>query len=130
MDSPGPMRIGTLAQVSGVTTRTVRYYESLGLLPEPERRGAHRRYSAADVERLRRIEVLKELGLSLDEVAEVLSAYGEDAVAGKRRVGDVLRRQLDETDRRLASMQKFREELVFRIDLVDAYAEHTERSAK
>lgn len=122
------MRIGALAEAGGVTPRTIRYYESLGLLPEPGRLGAHRSYGPADLERLRRLEMLKELGLSLDEIAEVLTAYAAESAAAKRKVADVLRRHLDETDRRLAALKKFRKELLLRIDLVEAYAERDERA--
>lgn len=124
------MRIGALAEQSGVTTRTIRYYESLGLLPEPERRGAHRTYGHADVARLRRIELHKDLGLSLDEIAAVIQAYGGDVTTAQRGVADVLRTHLEETDRRLSALKKFRKELLFRIDLVEAYAEKSERATR
>jgi MerR family transcriptional regulator, copper efflux regulator len=121
------MRIGELATRAGVTTRTVRYYESLGLLPEPGRRGAHRTYTDDDVKRLRRIEVLKGLGLSLDEVREVIEAYADESPRAKRKVAEVLRRQLAETDSKLAALKAFRKELLFRIDLVEAHADNEER---
>lgn len=121
------MRIGELAATAGVTPRTVRYYESLGLLPEPARRGAHRSYDATDVKRLRRIEVLKGLGLSLDEVREVIEAYADESPRAKRKVAEVLRRQLAETDSKLAALKAYRKELLFRIDLVEAHADNEER---
>jgi MerR family copper efflux transcriptional regulator len=124
------MRIGELAERAGVTTRTVRYYESLGLLPEPDRRGAHRSYGADDVARLRRIEVLKGLGLSLDEVGEVISAYADESPRAKRKVAGVLRRHLAETDGKIAALKAFRKELLFRIDLVDAHADNEERNRR
>jgi DNA-binding transcriptional MerR regulator len=64
-------RIGEVAERVGVTTRTIRYYEQLGLLgPEPERsKGAHRLYREADVARLIELVRLKDLlGLSLEEL--------------------------------------------------------------
>lgn len=128
--SAAAIRIGALAERSGVTTRTIRYYESLGLLPEPARRGAHRSYGDADVGRLRRIELLKDLGLSLDEVAAVLGAYADEGAPAKRKVAEVLRGHLQDTDRRLLALKKFRKELRHRIDLCDAYAERDERSSR
>lgn len=122
------MRIGDLAKTAAVTTRTIRYYESLGLLPVPERRGTQRYYTDDDVARLRRIELHKELGLSLDEIIEVAGAYADGPAAAKRKVAEVLRRHLAETDRRLAALKTFRRELLFRIDLVDAYVEKEERA--
>jgi DNA-binding transcriptional MerR regulator len=64
-------RIGEVAERVGVTTRTIRYYEELGLLgPAPSRaKGAHRLYREADVARLRELVRLRDLlGLSLDEL--------------------------------------------------------------
>jgi MerR family transcriptional regulator, repressor of the yfmOP operon len=64
-------RIGEVAEQVGVTTRTIRYYEELGLLgPAPARtKGAHRLYREADVARLRELVRLRELlGLTLEEL--------------------------------------------------------------
>jgi DNA-binding transcriptional MerR regulator len=74
------MRIGDLARRAQVTPRTLRYYESLGLLqPAARRSGGFRLYDQAAVGRLERIRQLKELlGFSLDEVREILRS--EDAV--------------------------------------------------
>src|SRR5689334_19414412 len=79
------MRIGDVAREVGTTTRTIRYYEEIGLLPESEERpaGGHRLYTEADVERLREIVRLKELlGVSLDELKTLVEA--EDARAALR----------------------------------------------
>jgi MerR family copper efflux transcriptional regulator len=124
------MRIGELAERAGVTTRTIRYYESLGLLPEPDRRGAHRSYGADNERRLRRIELLKSLGLSLDEVREVISAYADESPRAKRKVAAVLRAHLGETDAKIAALKAFRKELLFRIDLVEAHADNEERNRR
>ena len=68
------MRIGALASMSGLNTQTIRYYESIDLLPEPERTPAgYRDYSAAAAERLRFIRDAQACGLSLDEVQTLLS---------------------------------------------------------
>lgn len=67
------MRIGELADVVGVTTRTVRHYHRVGLLPEPPRQAnGYRVYGIRDAMRLARARRLIELGLSLDEAADVL----------------------------------------------------------
>src|SRR5881398_1271543 len=74
------MRIGDVARAVGTTTRTIRYYEEIGLL-EPagaRRSGAHREYTEADIERVREILRFKDLlGVSLDELRELIAA--EDA---------------------------------------------------
>ncbi|HEX4678851.1 MAG TPA: MerR family transcriptional regulator [Gaiellaceae bacterium] len=87
------LRIGEVAERSGVTPRTIRYYEELGLLPRSERKqGKHRIYSEVDVERLREVTRLRDLlGLSLDELRSMFIA--EDVRAE-------LRRRFHETDSR------------------------------
>lgn len=67
------MRIGELATLAGVSTRTVRHYHHVGVLPEPARTvNGYREYGLADAVLLVRARRLTELGLSLDEVADVL----------------------------------------------------------
>jgi DNA-binding transcriptional MerR regulator len=70
------MTIGTAAQAAGVTTRTLRYYEQLGLLDPAERSpGGSRRYRLADVARVGRIRQLQDiLGQDLAQIATVLAA--------------------------------------------------------
>ncbi|MFJ7774537.1 MerR family transcriptional regulator [Streptomyces yangpuensis] len=68
------MRIGEIAAVVGVTTRAIRHYHHVGLLPEPERRpNGYRAYSVRDAVLLARVRRLTELGLGLDEVRDVLA---------------------------------------------------------
>ncbi|MEV5598316.1 MerR family transcriptional regulator [Streptomyces sp. NPDC052496] len=68
------MRIGELAALVGVTTRTVRHYHHLGLLPEPERRAnGYREYGLRDAVMLARVRRLTELGIGLGEVRDVLA---------------------------------------------------------
>ncbi|MEU9147434.1 MerR family transcriptional regulator [Streptomyces sp. NPDC048349] len=79
------MRIGEIAALVGVTARAIRHYHHVGLLPEPERRpNGYRAYSVRDAVLLARVRRLTELGLSLDEVRDVLA---DDA---GRELADVL----------------------------------------
>jgi MerR family transcriptional regulator, repressor of the yfmOP operon len=80
-----PLRIGEVAELTGTTPRTIRYYEEIGLLSGAERaHGKHRWYSEADVERVREIVRLKDLlGLSLEQLSQLLEA--EAARAELRR---------------------------------------------
>ncbi|GAB2572233.1 MerR family transcriptional regulator [Streptomyces capparidis] len=72
--SPGGMRIGEVAALAGVSTRTVRHYHHLGLLPEPRRLpNGYREYGLRDAVALARVRRLAELGLSLDEIRDVLA---------------------------------------------------------
>src|SRR3954469_21160106 len=106
------MRIGELAEKAGVTPRTIRYYEGLGLLPRCDRaEGCFRYYDEGELARLQKIDALKALGLSLEEIREVISLYFVDptGVTGKRRVLEILKAQLAETDEKLAALRTFRQ---------------------
>jgi MerR family transcriptional regulator, repressor of the yfmOP operon len=72
----GALRIESVAQRTGLTKRTIRYYEEIGLLsPSGRSEGGYRLFSEADVARLERITALKDsTGLTLAEVAELLDA--------------------------------------------------------
>jgi DNA-binding transcriptional MerR regulator len=72
--SPPPARIGEVAERVGVTPRTIRYYEELGLLGDAAERakGRHRLFTADDIARLRELVRLRDLlGLSLEELTEL-----------------------------------------------------------
>ena len=79
------MRIGEAARRLGMTTRTLRYYEEMGLLsPEARNRGGFRLYGEDEVQRLERISELKNLlGFNLHEIKDILDA--EDELASLRR---------------------------------------------
>jgi MerR family transcriptional regulator, repressor of the yfmOP operon len=79
------LRIGEVAELTGTTPRTIRYYEEIGLLPESSDRvsGKRRLYTQADVERLGELIRLRDLlGLSLDDLKRLVEA--ETARAGLR----------------------------------------------
>jgi DNA-binding transcriptional MerR regulator len=72
-----PLRIGEVAELTGTTPRTIRYWEEIGLLDAaPERaQGKHRFYTESDVERVREIIRLRDLlGLSLEQLSQLLEA--------------------------------------------------------
>jgi MerR family transcriptional regulator, repressor of the yfmOP operon len=79
------LRIGELAELTGTTPRTIRYYEEIGLLPGGERaQGKHRLYSEEDVARVKEIVKLRDLlGLSLEQLSQLVEA--ETARAEIRR---------------------------------------------
>ncbi len=105
------MRIGELAAQAGVNPKTIRYYESIGLLPEPDRTDAgYRVYGADDIDRLAFIRRAQQLDLSLDEIAEIL-AMRERGEQPCSYVLDVARARLEELDRRIADMERARAEL-------------------
>ena len=108
------LRIGSLAQQAGVTTRTVRYYEGRGLIPKGSREGSGQHlYPPQTVARLNKIDELKRLGLSLEEVGAVIDLYFTDPTGKKpkRQVLALLREHLAKTDEQLATLSKFRADL-------------------
>ncbi|MBB4661792.1 MerR family transcriptional regulator [Conexibacter arvalis] len=86
------LTIGDVARQAGVKTSAIRYYERVGVLPEPDRIAGQRRYSAETVRRLHVIDVAKRAGFSLDEVRELLdSDRASDALRelARRKLPDV-----------------------------------------
>ena len=105
------MRIGELADRHGVTTKTVRFYEGIGLLPAAARTASgYRTYDESDARRLAFIKTAQRLGLSLDEIREIL-AFRDRGEQPCRHVADVLQRQVLDLDRRIGEMRSLRNEL-------------------
>lgn len=108
------MRIGELAQKAGVTPRTIRYYENLGLLSPSEREGTgFRYYTETELAKLQKIDCLKSLGLTLEEITTVIDLYFEDSTGlrGKQKVLSILQSHLRETDEKIAALAQFRLDL-------------------
>jgi DNA-binding transcriptional MerR regulator len=108
------LRIGEVAELTGVTPRTIRYYEEIGLLPGGERElGKHRSYTDADVERIKEIVRLRDLlGLSLEQLRMLLEAEAARAE---------LRREYRETEdpaRRRAILEQSLEHIATQLELV------------
>jgi DNA-binding transcriptional MerR regulator len=105
------MVIHELTQQTGVSAKTIRYYESIGLLPRPKRaENNYRQYSPPDVERLRLIASARNLGLSLTDIAEILDAR-DNGIAPCQRVLDSIAQQLNAIDRRIADLLTLRDSL-------------------
>ena len=123
------MRIGELAEQAGCTPRTIRYYEDLGLLGPSEREGqGFRYYTETELTRLKKIDALKQLGLTLEEIAEVIPLYCDDptGLRGKRRVLEILKQQLLETDEKIAALQRFRSEVQANIARIREFIERNQ----
>ncbi len=106
------MKIGELGDRVGVNPKTVRYYESIGLLPEPDRRASgYRDYGEDDVGRLVFVRTAQRLGLSLSEIGEILG-FRERAERPCDYVLGVIDRQVADLDLRLAEMARLRSELI------------------
>lgn len=105
------MKIGELAEFGGVTAKTVRYYESIGLMAPPLRRAnGYREYDDDALERLRFIRDAQASGLSLSEAGEILRMKdeGESTCAHSRALID---RHLADIDAQIASLLAAKAEL-------------------
>src|SRR5579862_7599057 len=108
------MRIGDLTERAGVTQRTVRYYERIGLIPTGEREGHGQHYYTEEtLARLRKIDQLKQLGLSLNEIRDIIDLYFSDpsGIQPKQQVLALLRQHLAEADEKIVGLQQFRADL-------------------
>ncbi|GAB3817059.1 MerR family transcriptional regulator [Tessaracoccus terricola] len=100
MDDEVWLRVGEVARRTGLSVRTLHHWDERGLLvPSGRSSGDYRLYSAGDVERLLRIQHLKSLGLSLDEVAAALDSADFDAA-------EALERHIDAVEERIAAEQE------------------------
>ena len=116
----GRYRIGEVAAHVGLTERTIRYYEELGLLDSVKRlEGGQRVYTDEDVRRLKFIQRLKVLGLSLQEMHELERLY-----ARHRSNREVLPRLIELLDAHLATTQERMNELSSLREDIKSYREH------
>ena len=94
------MNIGEVASETGVTAKSIRYYESINLIPAPERSQAgYRQYSDRDVQTLHFIKRSRGLGFSVAEVAELLSLY-QDRERASAEVKGIVETRLNEIDQK------------------------------
>jgi MerR family copper efflux transcriptional regulator len=105
------MRIGTVAEQAGVSTKAIRYYESIGVLPEPERTASgYRDYSSETSEQLRFIRSAQAVGLTLGEIREIL-AYRNRGETPCAHVHELIRRRATQIDQEIAHLEAMRTEL-------------------
>jgi MerR family redox-sensitive transcriptional activator SoxR len=101
------LTIGQVARRAGMRASAIRYYESVGLLPEPPRERGQRRYGGDTLRRLEVIDVAKRAGFSLDE-ARVLLATGNGGPTAHARLRELAERKLPEVDELIARAQAMR----------------------
>lgn len=131
----GTRTISEVCERTGLSPRTVRYWEELGLLPGVRRRAGGRRvYGEDEVQRLRFVQRLKTLGLSLAEIGELNAVYaiGGSTGAMLERLDQLLARHLRELDGRIAELSGLRDEIgKYRDHIaarIDGLAEGAERA--
>lgn len=118
--------IGDVAKLLGTTTRTLRYYEELGLVCSSRHSlTAQRRYGSDEIERLRRIRELQTLvGLELHEIGEQLEASDRlDAIRAEYRAGPAPERRDQILLEGVAILERFRERVRDRQEWLDTFAD-------
>jgi len=105
------LAIGTLAKRTGTKVQTIRYYEQIGLLPEPGRtEGGQRRYGDDDLDRLAFIRHARQLGFTLEAIRELLE-LSDNPGRSCADVDRIAHRQLKEVEARIARLEALRKEL-------------------
>ncbi len=105
---PTKKKIGELAQQTGFSTKTIRYYELIGLLSAPERSDAgYRLYGPEDVERLEFVSKAKRLGFSLDDIRDVLLLHEQNEPPCVHVLA-LLEQKLKQVDGVLKDLRSFR----------------------
>lgn len=110
-----PVNIGEAARLSGVSAKMLRHYESLGLLPRVTRTDSgYRQYSEAEVHTLRFIKRSRELGFSMDEIAELLGLWQNRrrASASVRRIAQKHAQELAQRIEAMQAMQRTLQHLI------------------
>ena len=105
------LKIQELSQATGVSAKTIRFYEETGVLPLPSRKpNGYRAYDQTDVDRLRLVAGARRLDLSLDDIQEIL-AMRDRRKAPCRTLLEQLQTKADEVAERIAGLQSLEAEL-------------------
>ena len=118
------VQIGELAKRLGITTRTIRYYEEIGLMGPPERLGGGTRtFNKEDILRLKFILKLKELGISLREMqqlAEHFDIHQQEFDTITPKLIEILDMHISKVDEKIANLSSLRNEIVeYRVRIMD-----------
>ena len=111
----GPVPIGDVATTLGLTTRTLRYWEEVGIIESSQRPGGgSRAYTPDMVRRIRFILKLKELGLTIKELQDLAVAYGEARRTDNMipRLLEILDIHINKVDEKISQLGMLRKEIV------------------
>lgn len=112
-DHEGLLTTGDMARLAGSTLRTIRFYESQGLIKSTERcGGGHRRFERCELSKLLAVTGLRDAGLSLEEIGDLIALKsGPCPQQASTRVQSALEDQRRRLDTRIATLQRLRDEL-------------------
>ena len=117
------LRIGEVAQKLGLSPQTLYFYERIGLIPSPQRSpSGYRQFSDRDVARLSFILRVKALGLSLDEIKEILDLYDGESLTC-RAIQERLEHKVRELDQKIQQLQTLRDELAPLVEECQSFLE-------
>jgi DNA-binding transcriptional MerR regulator len=116
------VQIGEVAKMLGITTRTIRYYEEVGITGIPLRESGSRKYSKQDIVRLKFVLKLKELGITLREMQELAEHYDlndQDRDQIMPQLLDFLDAHLNKVDTKISKLASLRDDIVtYRLKVV------------
>ncbi len=115
------MTTGDLARACETTVRTVRFYEEAGVLcPEMRSEGGHRLFGSEELQKLQLVMDLREAGLSLNDIKALfeLKHQCKTPEEASQRLSDALEAQIDEMQRKIATLRRLREELARTIAII------------
>jgi DNA-binding transcriptional MerR regulator len=115
MENEERVQIGEVADMLGITTRTIRYYEEFGIMEAPQRLdGGRRIYSKEDIVRLKFILKLKELGITLKEMQELADIYKihKDSDKLMPRLLQILDMHIQKIDEKISKLSSLRQDIV------------------
>lgn len=105
------MNIGAAAQASGISAKMIRYYESVGLLPEPARTDAgYRHYGQADLHRLHFIRRARDLGFPVEQIKALLALW-DDRQRASADVKKLAQMHIDELEHKAQALQQMADTL-------------------
>ena len=106
------MQINELEKMTGVSAKTIRYYEEIALLPPPNRKpNGYREYSESDIERLKLVSGARRLDFSLAEIKEILDLRDRD-IAPCGVLLELLDRKANEINQRIAVLKEMQDDLI------------------
>ena len=113
------MQIGEASRLSGVSTKMIRHYESIGLIPDADRRESnYRDYDAADVHRLGFVRRARDLGFSTDQIRDLLKLWG-DRRRSSRDVRSLTLRHIKELEAKISALDEMRSTLSHLVQCCD-----------
>lgn len=122
MVSERSYKIGELSRMFGITPRTIRYYEELGLLESEDRDGPeHRRYSERNAIRIKRVQQLKDYGLTLAEISELFELARRDrsGIAVRESLAAKYRQRLDDAKKRREALDAYIDDLSWHVEQLE-----------